>query len=169
MSDRLALSLSLSGRWKKRRRRREEGCRGWDGWWHHRLNGHELGQTPGDGEGQGSLACYSPRGRKEADTTEWLNNTTIRRWNSFLDCRSEQELELSSIIQSPQIAGILWVSTGQASGSMSQGPCGDMGSWASQMSQPGPFRSRKDWSACPQEPSGTVERAPPSTKFLWGL
>ena len=26
--------------------------------WHHRLNGHELGQTPGDGEGQGKLECY---------------------------------------------------------------------------------------------------------------
>ena len=30
--------------------------------WHHRLNGHELEQTPGDGEGQGSLACCSPQG-----------------------------------------------------------------------------------------------------------
>ena len=28
--------------------------------WHHRLNGHEFEQTPGDGEGQGSLACCSP-------------------------------------------------------------------------------------------------------------
>ena len=28
--------------------------------WHHPLNGHELEQTPGDGEGQGSLACCSP-------------------------------------------------------------------------------------------------------------
>ena len=28
--------------------------------WHHRLNGHEFGQTPGDGDGQGSLACCSP-------------------------------------------------------------------------------------------------------------
>ena len=27
--------------------------------WHHRWNGHELGQTSGDGEGQGGLACYS--------------------------------------------------------------------------------------------------------------
>ena len=33
--------------------------------WHHRLNGHEFEQTPGDSEGQGSLACYSPRGNKE--------------------------------------------------------------------------------------------------------
>ena len=38
--------------------------------WHHRLNGHEFEQAPGDGEGQGSLACCSPWGCKESDTTE---------------------------------------------------------------------------------------------------
>ena len=43
--------------------------------WHHRFNGHELGQTPGDGEGQGSLACCSPWGQKELDTTCRLNNS----------------------------------------------------------------------------------------------
>ena len=37
--------------------------------WHHQLNGHELEQALGDGEGQGSLACCSPRGRKESDVT----------------------------------------------------------------------------------------------------
>ena len=42
--------------------------------WHHQLNGHEFGQAPGDGEGQGSLACYSPWGHKESDLTEQLNN-----------------------------------------------------------------------------------------------
>ena len=42
--------------------------------WHHRLNGHEFEQAPGDGEGQGSLACCSPWDRKELDTTEGLNN-----------------------------------------------------------------------------------------------
>ena len=41
--------------------------------WHHRLNGHELEQTPGDSDGQESLACCSPWGRKESDTTERLN------------------------------------------------------------------------------------------------
>ena len=30
--------------------------------WHHRLDGHQSEQTPGDGDGQGSLACYSPWG-----------------------------------------------------------------------------------------------------------
>ena len=42
--------------------------------WHHRLNGHEFGQTLGNGEGQGSLACFSPWGHKELDTTEQLNS-----------------------------------------------------------------------------------------------
>ena len=36
--------------------------------WHHQIKGHE--QTPGDSEGQGSLVCYSPWGRKKPDTTQ---------------------------------------------------------------------------------------------------
>ena len=40
---------------------------------HHRPDGHEFGQAPGVGEGQGSLACCSPGGRKESDTTERQN------------------------------------------------------------------------------------------------
>ena len=46
-------------------------------WWHHWLNGHEFKQALGDGEGKGSLACCNAQGRKESDTTEWLNNTWI--------------------------------------------------------------------------------------------
>ena len=42
--------------------------------WHHRLNEHESELAPGDGEGQGSLACCNPRGHKESDTTEQLNS-----------------------------------------------------------------------------------------------
>ena len=45
--------------------------------WHHWLNGHEFEQAPGDGEGQGNLACCSSRGHKESDMTEWLNHTNI--------------------------------------------------------------------------------------------
>ena len=41
--------------------------------WHHQLYGHESGQTPEDGEGQGSLVCRSPWGHKASDTTERLN------------------------------------------------------------------------------------------------
>ena len=38
--------------------------------WHHQLNGHEFKQALGVGDGQGSLACCSPWGHKELDTTE---------------------------------------------------------------------------------------------------
>ena len=41
--------------------------------WSHRLDGHEFGWTPGVGDGQGGLACCSPQGGKELDTTERLN------------------------------------------------------------------------------------------------
>ena len=42
---------------------------------HHWLEGREFEQLLGDSEGQGSLACYSPWGHKESDTTEWLNKS----------------------------------------------------------------------------------------------
>ena len=45
-------------------------------WWHHRLNGLESGQTLEDGEGQQSLVCCSPWGRKESDMIGQLNNST---------------------------------------------------------------------------------------------
>ena len=54
--------------------------------WHQKLNGHEFKQTPGDGEGQGSLMCCSPWGGKELDTTEQLNNS--------FDCCGAQNLFL---------------------------------------------------------------------------
>ena len=38
--------------------------------WHHRLGGCEFEQTPGDGEGQGDLACCRPWSSKESETTE---------------------------------------------------------------------------------------------------
>ena len=41
--------------------------------WHHRLSGHELEQASGVDDVQGSLACCSPWGLKESDTTEQLN------------------------------------------------------------------------------------------------
>ena len=41
-------------------------------------------QTPGDGEGQGSLVCCSPWGRKELDTTERLNNKGKQQGPLFL-------------------------------------------------------------------------------------
>ena len=45
---------------------------------HHWLNGHEFEQAPGMGHGQGSLACSSPWGHKESDTTEKLNRNCYK-------------------------------------------------------------------------------------------
>ena len=45
--------------------------------WHHQLNGHECGWTPGVGDGQGGLACCGSWVRKESDMTEWLNWTEM--------------------------------------------------------------------------------------------
>ena len=46
---------------------------------HHQLTGHESEQALGGGEGQGSLACCSPWGHRELDTTEQLNNNNKDR------------------------------------------------------------------------------------------
>ena len=45
--------------------------------WHHRLNGCEFEQTPAVDEIRGSLACCSPQGCKETDTTERLNGSSV--------------------------------------------------------------------------------------------
>ena len=58
--------------------RREEKGMTEDGMvgWHHWLNGHGFGWTPGAGDEQRGLACCSPRGHKEWETTE-LNRTEL--------------------------------------------------------------------------------------------
>ena len=56
--------------------------------WHHWLNGHEFEQVLGDGEGWGSLACCSPWGRKEWDTTERLNNNVHQQEDQYVHCRN---------------------------------------------------------------------------------
>ena len=43
--------------------------------WHHRLDGHEFEHVPGVGDGQGSLACYSPWSHKELETAEQMNRS----------------------------------------------------------------------------------------------
>ena len=45
--------------------------------WHHQLNGHGFGWTPGVGDGQGGLVCCVSWGHKESDTTERLNRTEL--------------------------------------------------------------------------------------------
>ena len=48
---------------------------------HHRLDAHEFEWTLGVGDGQGGLACCDSWGRKELDTTEWLNWTSVHQLN----------------------------------------------------------------------------------------
>ena len=47
------------------------------GGWHHRLDGHGFGWTPGVGDGQGGLACCGSWGHNVSDMTEWLNYTEL--------------------------------------------------------------------------------------------
>ena len=58
------------GCWQEEKGVTEDEMVGWHPW----LNGHEFEQTPGDGEGQGTLMCCSPWDFKEADTTEQLKS-----------------------------------------------------------------------------------------------
>ena len=66
-ADLLEKTLNSEKDWRQKEKRvTEDEMVGW----HHRLSGHELGQTPGDG----GLACCSPCGCKESDATWGLNN-----------------------------------------------------------------------------------------------
>ena len=77
-ADSFEKSLML-GRIEGRRRRGWQRMR----WlWHDRLNGHGFGWTLGAGDGQGGLVCCGSWGRKESDTTEQLNWTSINVANS---------------------------------------------------------------------------------------
>ena len=58
---------------QKKKRSLEDEMAGW----YHWCNGHELGQTLGDG-GQEGLVCYSPWGCEESDMTGWLDNNKIK-------------------------------------------------------------------------------------------
>ena len=55
--------------------------------WHHWLDGHESEWTPGDGDGQGGLACCDSWGLKESDTTEGLNWTKLNTENICITYR----------------------------------------------------------------------------------
>ena len=68
-TDSLEKILMLGKTEGGRRRGRQDDMVGW----HHRLDSHDFEQAPGVGDGQGSLACCSPWGHKELDTTERLN------------------------------------------------------------------------------------------------
>ena len=76
--------------------------------WHHWLNGHEFGQAPGVGDGQGSPACYSSWNSKESDMTEQLNWTEIllNFWNI---CFCLPSVSVSIYVTSWNLIVPLWV------------------------------------------------------------
>ena len=68
--------------------------------WHHRLNGHGFGWTPGVGDGQGGVVCSGSWGHKESDTTEQLNWTeefTPQQWNEGI-----QDLWMNRMLESSE-------------------------------------------------------------------
>ena len=76
---------------------RRKGDREWDGRWHHRLDAHYFGWTPGVGDGQGGLVCCDSWGCEESDTTEWLNWTERRESsNWFVESNMESSLHRGS-------------------------------------------------------------------------
>ena len=76
--------------------------------WHQWLNGHELEQTLCDGEGQGSLACYSPWGGKESNTTgqQWV--TEQQQINYRAICFSFVKNIMDIFIGTALICRFLW-------------------------------------------------------------
>ena len=70
--------------------------------WHHWLNGNKFEYTRGVDDGQGSLACCSPWGHKELDTTEWQN-----RWSICYSCQRSWELFFFSLYPTRSLKLIL--------------------------------------------------------------
>ena len=93
--------------------------------WHYRLNGHKFEQAPGDSEGQGSLACCSPRApgdsegqgslaccspwaRKEANMTERLNNSnSVKGFCVVSEAEVDDFLEFPCFLHDPTNIGNL--------------------------------------------------------------
>ena len=88
--------------WERLRAEGEGSNRGWDGWIASLFNGHEIEQTLGNSEGQGSLACCSPWGCKELDTTEhWI--TKMLSFQIRLQMPRRQALFCSSLCKLPAL------------------------------------------------------------------
>ena len=66
--------------------------------WHHRLDGHEFEQAPGNGEGQGSLACCSLWGHKSLTRLiDWITTTDVTFWLANLPLNLSL-LEISGMV-----------------------------------------------------------------------
>ena len=71
--------------------------------WHHRLNGDEFDQTPGDSEGQGSLVCCSSWGRSQTWTTKSLHEkskTSERKYRKSNNSSWMQKKKKKKLVRS---------------------------------------------------------------------
>ena len=101
--------------WKQEKGMTEDKMVGW----HHRFNGHEFEQVLGDGEGQGSLACCSPRGCR--DRHDWITEKQQQRetmiwWIFFSALVFEKQItinkipEVQKISYSPDVNSLVFIS-----------------------------------------------------------
>ena len=115
--------------------------------WHHWFDGHEFEQAPGVGDGQGSLVCCSPWGRKESDRTEQLNWLTdppqfSHLWNDGLSGNGEikitSEFRVLGISKLILCQGFHWLNASRNRGQRS--PIGlvtiDLEEWREDPSSP---------------------------------
>ena len=154
--------------WERLKAGGEGDNRGWrDGWticaemagWHHLHKGHEFEQALGDGEGQGSLVCWSPWGQKESNTTDILNNKNqfipvCISQLSCLSCGKNHAPRLPSLSLSPSaLTGLDCISAGawpRSTDSLAWcviQPQGPSSGWAGRQTQAGPSDagSYKGW------------------------
>ena len=91
-TDSLEKTLMLGKIEGKRKREWQDEMVGW----HHRIDGYEFEQALEVGDGQGSLACCSPWGCKQLDTTEWLNWTEpiFQAWGNRFGWQEELQSDI---------------------------------------------------------------------------
>ena len=91
-TDSLEKTLMLGKIEGKRKREWQDEMVGW----HHRIDGYEFEQALEVGDGQGSLACCSPWGWKQLDTTEWLNWTEpiFQAWGNRFGWQEELQSDI---------------------------------------------------------------------------
>ena len=125
--------------------------------WHHQLNRHEFKQALGDGEGQGSLACCSPWGHRESDTTERLNSN---RSPSLV------KLPACSLCLGPELS----LAPSHVSASANLEETGTEGTcWAGAMMCPGGYSGAARSSESPETPPDAplLPGAPVALGWVW--
>ena len=81
-------SMEKTRRWERLKTRGEGATEDKTVGWHHQFNGHEFEQTLGDGGAQGSLECWSPRGRRVG------HNWVTKQWQEMHVCKPKAEVEM---------------------------------------------------------------------------